>query len=140
MDFEESLSRWSWRPHFPIAALGCPGTSTFCRSEPSSLPLLPPQSMMTPKFFRSSNPDKKKKNPSILVQDVDPDDFDLDDCWSGRCSNSASRCRASYPPIGFSRLTTLSSNVLSAGVAITTRAKQLQIRDPTRRAINRLRP
>ncbi|KAL3673347.1 hypothetical protein V7S43_001063 [Phytophthora oleae] len=99
---------------------------------------------MVPKFFRTNGFNKPdKKNPSILVQDVGPDDFDLNECWSGRSSSSAPHYRVSYPekkaPSGPSwgpRFTTLSSNVLSASTAVT---KQLRIRESTRWAISRLR-
>ncbi|KAG4062515.1 hypothetical protein PC123_g2617 [Phytophthora cactorum] len=80
---------------------------------------------MAPKFSRALDLTRRDSNSSILVQDVGPDDLDLEESakrltW-GTC------------------FTSLSSNVRHAGAAITTRGKQLRIPTSTRCVFSHLR-
>ncbi|EGZ28408.1 hypothetical protein PHYSODRAFT_293967 [Phytophthora sojae] len=102
---------------------------------------------MAPKLSLSHSYSERDSNPSILVQDVGRDDHGLGDVWSERGPYTSSRWRVSYPykkAITSSttwslRLASLSSNLRGAGAALTTRAKQLRVPEPTRWAIARLR-
>ncbi|CAI5745420.1 unnamed protein product [Peronospora destructor] len=88
---------------------------------------------------------RDEKNPSILI--TSQDDFDLHDDWNERGRGPISRLRNSCPDKWStsptfrwsSRLTALSSSVVGAGTALTTRAKQLRVGKSTHRVINQLR-
>ncbi|CAH0489567.1 unnamed protein product [Peronospora farinosa] len=101
---------------------------------------------MAPTLLPTRGSYKDEKNPSILI--TSQDDFDLHDDWNERGKGPISRLRNSCPDKWSTsptfrwssrRLTALSSSVIGATTALTTRAKQLGVGKSTHRAIYQLR-
>ena len=100
---------------------------------------------MAPTLVPILGPYTDETNPSILI--TSQDEFDLRDDWTERCQGRISRLRNSCPDKWSTsptfrwslRLTALSSSVVGAGTALTTRAKQLRVGKSTHRAIYQLR-